>query len=227
MNGYGMSGGAIARGGFHEPRKLSPTGLTLVIGMHAAALGALALIKGPEIVEQIGPTIVDFIEAEKPEPDPPPEPQPQRPRQRQVADSTPTPIQRPTDTIIVDDPQPPPTWNVDPPVEEVLPPTRVDPPPPPVRIDAEFDPRFADDFLPPYPPARERAEQEGRVRVRLTIGIDGRVKSVVRLSATHEDFWNATERHVRNRWRFRPATLDGRPVESSKTMTINFELEDA
>jgi protein TonB len=96
-----------------------------------------------------------------------------------------------------------------------------------VRVDAEFDPRFADDFLPPYPPARERAEQEGRVRVRLTIGADGRVKSVVRLSATHEDFWNATERHVRNRWRFRPATLDGRPVETSKTMTIDFRLEDA
>ena len=98
-------------------------------------------------------------------------------------------------------------------------------PPPPVRVEAQFDPRFAADLQPPYPPSEEAAQREGRVRIRLTIGADGRVKAVQRLSATSDAFWRATERHALSRWRFRPATVDGRPVESSKVMNLTVRIE--
>jgi protein TonB len=94
-----------------------------------------------------------------------------------------------------------------------------------MRIDAEFDPRFADMIQPPYPPSEERAQREGSVRLRVTIGADGRVKAVERLSATSDAFWRAAERHALARWRFRPATVDGRAVESRKVLSLHFRLE--
>ena len=63
------------------------------------------------------------------------------------------------------------------------------------------------------------------MRLRVTIGADGRVKAVQRLDATSDAFWRSTERHALSRWRFRPATVDGRPVESTKVLTITFQIE--
>lgn len=221
----------MTTGGFLEPRKLSPTGLAVVITMHAAALGALAFLKGPEILERIKPTIIfDVPVAPDPEPEPQPEPPrvdtrpPPRPAPLDRLDS---PIERPADGPVIAD-RPPQPW---PPVDDVapdpLPPARVEPPAEPIRIAAVVDPRYSGELQPPYPPSEERAQRGGTVRVRVTIGTDGRVKAIERLSATSEAFWLATERHARARWRFRPATLDGRPVESTKTMNVYFRIEDA
>ena len=216
--------------GFLEPRKLSPTGLALVIAMHAAALGALAFLKGPEILDRIKPTIIFDVPAPVPEPEPQPDPPRDQPQTRQqptrietVPPIVDTPIAGPT---VPDPPLPPlpPIGEVGP---ETLPPTRLEPPPAPIRIAAVIDPRYSGDLQPPYPPSEERAQRGGRVRVRVTIGADGRVRAIERLSATSEAFWLATERHALARWRFRPATLDGRPVESSKTMNVYFRIEDA
>lgn len=218
----------MTQAGFMEPRKLSPIGLAVVVTMHAAALGALALMKGPEIMERMKPiALIDIRQPPVPPPEPPPEPQQVRPQ----------PAQRPT---FIDDPRPViklPTYTEpvtvgrsdpviirDPPGPVVVEP-RAEPISPPVRVAAEFDPRYARDQQPPYPPAEERAGREGSVRLRVTVGADGRVKSVQRLNASSDAFWRATERHALARWRFRPATLDGRPIESSKLMTIYFRLQ--
>lgn len=216
----------MTHGGFFEPTRMSPTGLTLVIAIHAAALGALALMKGPEIVRTVTRTITyDVPIPPEPAPEPPPPRDERRPQQeRSVLDSMPTPIERPIRGPVVIDVAPPPQ-PFDLAGAETIPPPRVVPPPPPVRIDAEFDPRFAGDLQPPYPPAEQRAQREGSVRLRLTIGADGRVKAVQRLAASSDAFWSSTERHAKARWRFRPATLDGRPVESSKVMTIFFRID--
>ena len=95
-----------------------------------------------------------------------------------------------------------------------------------MRRAAEYDPRHADALQPPYPASEERAQRGGTVRVRVTIGTNGRVLAVARLTATSEAFWAATQRHALNRWRFRPATVDGRPVESTKTLNVHFNIED-
>jgi len=217
-------------GYLHQPKRRSPTGLALVVLAHVGVLGALALIKGPQLVRPDGPIIVDSIPVP---PEPPPEPQP---KQRE-------PDQRPSTTWTVPEPPftPPQTKGPEAPSNPLppLPPifdqpgggivTRppVDPPaPPPVRREAEYDSRHANALQPPYPPSEERAQRGGTVRVRVTIGTNGRVLAVARLMATSEAFWAATQRHALNRWRFRPATVDGRPVESTKTLNVRFNIED-
>lgn len=97
-------------------------------------------------------------------------------------------------------------------------------PAPPALIGAEIDPRFARAFQPDYPAAERRAEREGRVVVRVLIGIDGRVQAVEQVSAASPGLFEATQRHALARWRFKPATRGGAPVESWKTMTLRFEL---
>jgi periplasmic protein TonB len=216
--------------GFLEQKKASPLGFTLVVLGHAMVLGAVVLIKGPDIIKQsFDPTKIFDVPSPQPDP-PPPEKQevrelPQAPTQ---IDQIPPVIQR--------IPTPGPLINVEPirPIPEPLPPgpiivPKADPPPvrDPVRVEARFDDRFADALQPPYPPAEQRAQREGQVRLRVTIGTDGRVKAVEKLSATSDAFWSMAERHARNRWRFKPATLDGRPVESQKIMTLHFRLENA
>lgn len=219
----------MTQNGFLEPRRLSPTGLTVVVAMHAAALGALAFLKGPEVFRDVTRTIIyDVIPDPVPQPDPPPEPPRDQPRPRQQASV----IDQPR-TVVDTNPTGPRVDYRDVPAIPALPDNgsdavaepRVEPLPPPVRISAEFDPRYAGDQQPPYPPTEERAGREGLVRVRVTVGPDGRVKAVQRLSASSDAFWRATERHAIARWRFRPATLDGRPIESSKTLTIFFRLQ--
>ena len=91
-----------------------------------------------------------------------------------------------------------------------------------MRRGAELDPRYAGQLQPPYPAAEQRAQREGRVQVRVTIAPSGRVSAVVRLMATSDAFWRVTEQQALNHWRFRPATVDGRPVEGSKVMTLIF-----
>lgn len=208
--------------GFHEPQKFRPTGLAVVVALHAAALGALVLIKGP--VGDIAPpvrTIVDFIPLPT---DPPVDPPP--PVETDNMPPQPTEFTAPPDVI----------ERTSGPVTTQEPPRQAEfadagtairdiPDLPPVRLEALFDPRFAVDQQPPYPPSELRDQRDGRVRLRVTIGADGRVKAVQRLSATSDAFWRSTERHALDRWRFRPATVDGRPVESTKVLTITFQIE--
>jgi protein TonB len=218
----------MTQSGFFEPKRLNPSGLALVIAMHAAALGALAVMKGPEIVRPFFPdTQVEFIPLPQDPPENPPPPRDERPQPAQ----RPSQIDRPQRELDVPTRHPPVFGTSDPPVisldspgRQVIEP-RIAPPPPPVRTEAAFDPRYAGDLQPPYPPAEQRAQREGSVRLRLTIGADGRVRAVQRLAASSDAFWSATERHAKSRWRFRPATLDGRPVESSKVMTVFFRIE--
>ena len=102
----------------------------------------------------------------------------------------------------------------------------VDPPapPPPMLIGAEIDPRHAGSFQPDYPGLELRLEREGLVKVRVLIGVDGRIKAVEQLSSPTTGFFEATRRHAFARWRFKPATRDGVPVESWKVMTVRFQI---
>lgn len=95
----------------------------------------------------------------------------------------------------------------------------------PILVDATPDPRARRDFQPDYPPTMQRAQLEGKVTVRVTIGADGRVTAVEQIFATHDYFWEATRRQALRKWRFRPATRDDVPVETSRIMTVHFQLE--
>lgn len=217
----------MTEAGFFAQKRNSPTSLALVILLHAAVLAAVIMIKGPQFIRELDPRII--VDSFPVQQDPPPDPQPQQRRQehpsqvREVRRIIDTGQTGQTVTTTGDPPLPPETGTG---TAITPPPPPLPPPPPAVRRGAELDPRFAGQLQPPYPPEEIRAQREGRVQVRVTIAPSGRVSSVVRLMATSDAFWRVTEQQALNNWRFRPATLDGRPVADSKVMTLRFRLVD-
>jgi periplasmic protein TonB len=220
--------------GFFEQQRRSPASLAVTIALHGAGIAALVLFGTTQITPQTETRTTVFnvpMPAPPPPPPPPPTPQPrverQQPQERTYIDVPRTDIPPVVDAPRVQ------TGPADPP--------RGDPPgprnvviaeasprlPPPVRRAAEVDPRYADAMQPPYPASEERAERVGSVRVRITIDTNGRVAAIEQISATSAAFWRVTEQQARNRWRFRPATVDGRPVQSTMVFTVTFRLPDA
>jgi periplasmic protein TonB len=207
--------------GFFEQKRGSPTGFVAVVAMHAAVLGALVLIKGPQFIREIDPILVVTSIPIRPDP-PPVRPRVDEPQHQSQLTTVRPEIQverDPTITYVRPDPQPFP--DPTPPRQERIELARAEIPH--VRRAAEL---IGSDLQPPYPPSEERAQRGGSVQLRVTIGADGRVTGVQRIAATSDAFWRATERQALSRWRFRPATLDGRPVEASKVMTVTFRIED-
>jgi len=217
--------------GYFEQQRRSPVSLAAVIGLHGAAIAALALYGTTHFVANKAPVTQVFNVPidEPPPPEPPPPPQPQTERRLQQPD-------RPTVVQTNNPPIGPIAGPVTPsePYHPPAPPGPVQyaeaatpPIPDPVRIGAEVDPRFRDALQPPYPREQEAAQRGGQVRVRITIGTDGRVTAITQLFATNDSFWRVTQRQALNRWRFRPATVDGRPVVSTMVMTVTFRIPDA
>lgn len=217
----------MPEGAFFEQKRLSPTSLGIVIALHGAALTALAMAKQEFVVTSHPIPDVFFIKEKK---DPPPEPQrvpPETLPPETVTYVKPivTPVvQRPIEVPVVEQP---PIFR--PPVVDPRPLPQVDPPAPPqveksapVRIAAVM--RSDADLQPPYPAGEQRAGAEGSVTVRIVIGTDGRVKSVTKLRAASDDFFRATERQALRHWRFKPAMVDGEPVESTQNVTVHFQL---
>lgn len=214
----------MAEATFLEQNGARPGAALTVVLMHGAGLAALLLVK-PEIVERVtGFTPIDIIEVRTPPPPPPNE----RPvEQRHVLDRFVPPVPPTRNVVPAEDaPVHPPDLGARPggdTVAEYVPPGSADvlPRPTPVRVAARM---LGSNLQPDYPASEQRMEREGRVVIQVTIGADGRVRETRRLSATSDAFWLATERHARRSWRFRPATVDGRAVESTRTLTVHFEL---
>ena len=112
-----------------------------------------------------------------------------------------------------------------PPIDIGTGPTTVIPPVAAKIVDAVVDPRFAHQFQPDYPSQLARENIEGVVKVRVLVGIDGRVKAIEMLSATDPLFFDTTERKAMRSWRFRPATRDGVPMETWQVMAVRFRME--
>jgi protein TonB len=220
----------MAQQGFLEQKPRSPGSLTIVIALHGAAIAALMLAK-MEYVRP--PTVITGAYNVKPDEPPPPEKiEPVETKQQQVKSriDTVTPVIRPLvfNDIVITEPKPTEPVTFDPrPIGPVTIDPPADPAPPPkadpVRKEAQIDPRSR--LQPAYPPSEERAEVTGSVTVIVTIGTDGRVKDVEKVRAASEAFYRATEQQALRHWRFKPATLDGKPIESRKTMTVHFQLD--
>jgi len=228
--------------GLLEQPPVRPLSFGMVLGLHGAAIAAVLLIKGPTFERAPDvPTDTYFVKpVEVPPVEPPPQPDVQTPQQPQISrlDVPPRVIPTPVPSVPVaserglappgpvigtnPDPTPPAGAGTQP---LVRPPVTRPAVRDPVRTEAQFDPRFASALQPPYPLSEEREEREGAVSVRVTIAPDGRVTAVERLSATNEAFWRATQRQALSRWRFKPATVDGKPVQSTKTLRVRFQLD--
>jgi periplasmic protein TonB len=217
----------MRNGGFFEPKQTNGVSLAVVILLHGAAITALALSKMEYV--RLTPPILEGYNVPITDP-PPPEPAektPEAPRVKSVVTYVPPKVKanvtpEPLATEPLVEPQP-----YDPfPGKAIKVEKPADPPKPlpPVRVEAKIDPRS--ELQPPYPPSEERAGNEGSVTVRLLVGTDGRVKAVEKVRAASDAFWRVTERHALRSWRFAPARVDGKPVESWTTITCHFRLTD-
>jgi protein TonB len=171
-------------------------------------------------------TVIELIEEVKPPPEPaPPKPQhPIQPRDSQVdlqKPIVPVPTPGPVEFANVNLPQPPLPGPIGSGTENVARPTpKLDP----VRIAARF--ATPDSLLrPPYPDDKRRLEEEGTLRLRLSIDERGRVVAVEPAGNVDRSFFESARKHLLAKWRYKPATLDGRPVPSSTVITLRFELE--
>lgn len=89
---------------------------------------------------------------------------------------------------------------------------------------AQRNPRFIDQFQPPYPASRQREGVEGRCPVSVSIAANGRVSAVRNNGCADDAFFRATERQALNHWRFTPATRDGQPVDSTQDIAVVFRI---
>lgn len=98
-------------------------------------------------------------------------------------------------------------------------------PPAPFRA-AVRDSRHAGAFQPDYPLRLLQRGVEGTVKVRVLIGIDGRVRQVVILEASQPEFGRATEKKALSSWRFIPATRGREKVEDWQVLTVRFTINE-
>lgn len=167
-------------------------------------------------------------------PPPPPAPEPDRPPAEPRAEVTPIPV--PED--LVDDPLPDRTSLPPADLDELaeLPVMLPSGPPPPRPVEPGRGPEgpvhvlgavvppeavFAPD--PRYPEAARRARRPGMVVLQATIDRDGRVTDLEVLRGAPFGMTEAALAAVR-RWRFRPATLEDRPVAVYYHLTVRFQV---
>jgi bla regulator protein BlaR1 len=87
-------------------------------------------------------------------------------------------------------------------------------------------PKILSKSAPVYPEAAKKDKVEGKVVVDCIIDEQGHVtQTKVAASAGNQDLDTAARDAVSS-WTFRPATLKGKPVEVSYTITINFTLDE-
>ncbi|MCA9247853.1 MAG: energy transducer TonB [Planctomycetales bacterium] len=85
-------------------------------------------------------------------------------------------------------------------------------------------PDFRDNPPPVYPTAAYAAKLEGTVLLELTVAIDGRVSQVHVLRSSGHAILDGAAVNAVKQWRGAPARLDGRPVETTETLPIRFQL---
>jgi protein TonB len=61
--------------------------------------------------------------------------------------------------------------------------------------------------------------------LRLTIDDRGRVTAVDPIGYADRQFLDAARRYILARWRFDPATQDGRPIAATMVITLSFQLD--
>lgn len=213
----------MQQGAFFEKRPISAPGLVAVIAIHAAVLTAVALSKTEVIrFQDRVPKTWNIPNPKDPPENPPPKLKEQVPSPHETLTHIDPTIEIPIDRT--------PSLGKLPALSTqndgdaiIAPPRPIDPPGPPVRIDAVID--SGAEVQPAYPAAEQRMGIEGKVVIRVLIGTDGRVKAAAKVSATSDAFYRATERQALRYWRFKPATLDGKPIESWKEIAVRFRLD--
>jgi protein TonB len=134
----------------------------------------------------------------------------------------------PAPTITVQTTPPPPA----PPVA-IAPPPAPEPPAPAPAAPARVAPQvnFNNDCTKPsYPPAAARAEATGVVRIKVTVGVDGRASATEIAKSSgpsreHKLLDRAAEAAIRDTCKFKPGTVDGKPEPLTTFVEYDWKLQ--
>lgn len=91
-------------------------------------------------------------------------------------------------------------------------PVREPAPAPPQRTAPRADASWSGNTPPPYPAMARRMGDQGEVRLDIHVGADGSVLEVRLRQSSGSQLLDRTAIETVKKWRFRPATVDGRPV---------------
>ncbi|WP_353203973.1 energy transducer TonB [Sphingomonas sp.] len=217
---------------YSNRRGLDPAGVTLSLAMCGVIAFGLTLAT-PNIARHVTTILIGEPIPLTPDPPPidPPKPQPQTKTLKPIPTQQRDPVDLTTPTVT-------PAAGAEtgplidlPPTNTLTVGTGIDigtiiPPHTPVLRDPTLDSRFIDAFQPAYPSDMRLGEREGRVVVRVLIGIDGRVKDVEQVSAASPSFFDATRKQALTKWRFKPGTRDGVAIEAWHMMAVRFVLDE-
>lgn len=81
------------------------------------------------------------------------------------------------------------------------------------------------DREPPYSDEAREREIEGRMIVRVFVGLDGRVEQVKVVKPLGSGLEELAIKHIKAKWRFEPARRDGKPFAKWIDVPINYSLE--
>jgi protein TonB len=223
----------MIEGGFYQQKRLSPSGMTVVVLLHGAALAALMTAKMDMPIKEIFSPIHTYPVPVPPPPPPHPVPPPPS---GQTPDPRPTttppifehPFDHPTDFPPLPPSPPPPNFGGAGTGPVVGPPPPPPPPPPkfePARAKANLGSYVTDAD---YPDAAIRGEEQGTTRFRLSVGPNGRVTDcVVTGSSGSSSLDAATCRLMRSRAHFAPARDgSGNPTTDNVASAIRWVLPD-
>lgn len=203
-----------------------PRILMLIVAGHVLAVGAVMLAKS-DLPTRFDPTItiLDPIALPKDPPPRPRDPVPSEPRPSHVTTTRP---EVPTFAEQRNDFPSFPTG----PIAGTGPDTLAPPQPPFVLPHAivRHGPQMAtaeSRLRPPYPQAKQMIGEEATLTLKLSIDAAGRVVAVEPIGSADRAFLDSARKHLLSVWRFTPATEDGKPVPSTKVITLHFELGEA
>lgn len=162
---------------------------------------------------------------------PPEEPPPPPPKDIEIPPFVPPP------EVTIDTPAPP-TITVQQQVRQIEPPKYVAPAPPTPVAAPPAPPSIAPTSAQPkgrgntmsdddYPEASKRAEEQGTTRVSYTVGTDGKATACAVLASSGSTRLDETAcKLVERRFRFTPATREGKPVTEIKQQAIKWRITD-
>ena len=87
-----------------------------------------------------------------------------------------------------------------------------------------IDPVPISKAAPEYPPAARKRRAEGWVELQFMVGIDGVPKQIEVTGAQPAGLFDRSAIRALSRWKFKPGSRDGQPVEARARTTINFKL---
>ena len=210
-------------------RRSSPNVMLFIVAAHIAAIAALMSARMEVIQHGKEPPIV--VDLFRDPPPPPPHPtQPTRPTPQPTAAND--WVSHP-DPIAPTHPVQPPTFDLGgttvgpgPIVGTTIDPLPLPPLPKPLPVHA--DPQLltpASQLRPPYPASKLLNEEETDLRLRLSIGADGRVTQVDPIGRADSVFLDAARRYLIAHWHYRPASVDGHAIASTTVITLSFRLD--